>query len=382
MPATKPKRHVAVFVLVCLTLLLAWPVINLRDEPARAYAQRLIQQRQWERLQQHLFNGDVLVATWSRLTWKWGWSINPPRVVVGSQKWLYLGDAHDSNVSAHRFGESREDAQLALAMGENLLAWDRWLRAHGVKAFALVISPDKHRIYAKHLPQWAQLNRPPRIQALLGGPASRLLADPTPELLRLSGDDLPHTYYRSDTHWNMWGAAISMETLHQTLTRQGLVLNWALPSPPAIDHMGRRIGGDLGRFLRIEQRLKEQEPHPVLLNRDTIRSEISELDSGKPLAPGDFGQVQYPRHTVRVVTEGATNPHKLLWLRDSFGIAQSPLMAANFKESIQLHWGRAWGDQARLLVELVREQRPEIVVMTVVERVMPATLFLTPPPAE
>ncbi|MBU4520005.1 MAG: hypothetical protein KJ677_11375, partial [Gammaproteobacteria bacterium] len=61
---------------------------------------------------------------------------------------------------------------------------------------------------------------------------------------------------------------------------------------------------------------------------------------------------------------------------------QSPLMAANFRETIQLHWGRALGKQARLFVDLVREQKPDLVVITVVERSLPSNLFLVPPPQE
>lgn len=378
----KHKTAVKVFLSISFALVLTVPAVNLSNESARAYAQRLYAQKKTDRLVQHLFNGDFLMAQFSALTWRTGLSTNSAKVVVGREGWLYLGDGHDNNTSAQRFGESANDAQLARDMGQNLLAWNHWLRAQGVQGFAVVVGTDKHRIYSRHLPEWANLQRPARIRGLLAGPARSLIADPAPALRRLSTNEAPHTYYPSNTHWNMWGAAISLETLRQTLTQQGLNLNWALPSPPAIDHTGIRNGGDLASLLRIQDTLTEQEPHPVLLNREAIKSDVQELGTGKTLSAGDFGQLQYPGHTVRVVTQGATNDLKVLWLRDSFGIAQSPLMAANFREIIQLHWGRALGDQARMFVDLVHQHKPDLVVMTVVERVMPADLFLVPPPQD
>jgi len=378
----KHRAAVRVFLAISLALVLAVPAVNLSEGLARATALRLITQKKTDRLVQLLFNSDFLMAQLSALTWRTGLSTNPANVVVGQEGWLYLGDGHNNNTSAQRFGESENDARLARDMGQNLLAWNRWLRAQGIKGFAVVVGADKHRIYSDHLPDWANLQRTARIHGLLDGPARLLIADPTPALRRLSADGAPHTYYQSDTHWNMWGAAISLETLRQTLTQQGLKLNWALSTPPTIDHTGTRIGGDLARFLRIQATLTEQEPHPALLNRDAIKSDVRELGTGKTLKAGDFGQLQYPGRIVQVVTEGAANDLKVLWVRDSFGIAQSPLMAANFRETIQVHWGPALGEQARLFGNLVREQKPDLVVMTVVERVLPSDLFLTPPPQE
>lgn len=370
------------FLALCLVLVLSVPATNLQEQSARAYAERLLREKKTERLVALLFNGDFLAAGVSRALWKTGLSINPDKVVVGERRWLYLGDGHDRNTSAQRYGESDKDVRMGLQMGQNLVAWEHWLKTHGVKGFVLVIGPDKHRIYRRHLPNWADLQGPPRIRSLLSSEAGHLIADPTAGLMRHSADDRIHTYYRSDTHWNMWGAAISMATLRDTLEEQGVHLAWALPQPLAIERTGTRIGGDLATFLRIQHSLTEQEPHPVLINRDAVRTVVRELDTQQELAAGDFGQLQYPRHTVQTISDNASNDLKVLWLRDSFGIAQSPLMAANFRETIQLHWGRALGDQANLFVDLVRNQKPDLVVMTVVERILPAELFLTPPPQE
>lgn len=377
------KAGIATFLALSLALMAAAPLVNLRDDNVRTYARRLLAERNYPRLQRLLFNADFLVAEFSALTWRTGLSTSPAKVVVGQDGWLFLGDAYGDNVSQHRFGEQPGDPALAARIATNLLAWQAWLRAQGVQGFALVIGSDKHHIYREALPHWADLGRPPRIRSLLDGPARALIADPAPALRQASAQGPVPTYYRSDTHWNLYGAALSLDALRQTLAGQGVALRWPTASPPAIEHVGSRIGGDLGRFLYIQERLEEPEPHPAVTNREAIDgSDIRVLETGERLEPGAFGQLQFPRHTVRVVTPGALNPLKVLWLRDSFGIAQSPLMAAAFRETIQLHWGTGFENGAQRLVELVRQQRPDLVVLTVVERGLLSDVFLTPPPQD
>lgn len=374
------RFKIGLFFSISLALVLSLPAINLSDESARVSAWRLATQKEPDKLKALLFNGDFMKSRLSAIALHLGISTNPAAVVVGTNGWLFLGDQENSNTSAQRFGESAWDARVSLAMGQNLLEWDRWFRSQGVKGVAWLVGPDKHRVYTDHLPKWVQLDRPARIRGLLNGPARHLIADPTHALQQISTDGRPPTYYQSDTHWNMWGAAIGMDALHSTLLLQGLNLDWALSTPPTIDAIGDRAGGDLARFLHTASWTPEQEPHPSLLGAQALQSDIRELGTDRELRAGEFGQLQYPGRTVKVVTEGAANDLKVLWVRDSFGIAQSPLMAANFKETIQLHWLAAFADEAQQLVKLVQEQNPDLVIFTVVERVMPAKLFLTPPP--
>ena len=368
------------FIAISLVVVLAMPVVNLQEEDARTYAHRLVSKQDTERLSRLLFNGDALVGLASRLMWRAGLSTSPDEVVVGKDGWLFLGDRHHNNTTAQRYGESERDVKNSEAMGENLIAWNRWLRAQGVKGFVLNIGPDKQSVYTPHLPDWAWLGRPSRLRALVGGSAAALIADPTADLIAASRAGGAPTYYRTDTHWTMWGGALSLDVMRRTLEAQGISLQWPLDIPPVVETIEQRPGGDLARFLKARSVFTEQEPLVRINLNQRPQSDIHELGTGVPLEPRDHGQLQYPRHVVRVVTPQASNALKVLWVRDSFGIAQSPFMAATFRETIQLHWDRALTDQAKLLVELVREQKPDLVIMTVVERVMPGGLFLTPPP--
>ena len=376
------RSAVGLFIGTSLALLLAIPTVNLSDRKIRQQVWALAMERDAVKLKNILFNRDWLDSLQSRAALPFGISTNPAAVIVGTDGWLFLGDQENRNTSAQRYGESDRDARIALEMGHNLLAWEAWLHAQGVRGVAWVIGPDKHRIYNEHLPRWIDLGRPARIRGFVDGPAKHLIADPTDPLKALSTGDGPPTYYPSDTHWNMWGAAIGMEALRSTLRGQGLDLNWALATPPAIASVDDRAGGDLARFLHMEDATRDPEPHPISLAPMPPQSDIREWGTDRFLQADALGQLQYPGKIVRVITPDAANDLKVLWVRDSFGIAQSPLMAVNFKETVQVHWQAAFTEDAQLLIKLVQEQRPDLVVLTVVERVMPYWLFSTPPPKD
>lgn len=376
------RSAIGLFIVISLALLLAIPTVNLSDRKIRQQVWALAMERDAVKLKEILFNRDWLDGLQSRAALPFGISTNPAAVIVGTGGWLFLGDQENRNTSAQRYGESDRDARIALEMGHNLLAWEAWLHAQGVRGVAWVVGPDKHRIYNQHLPKWIDLGRPARIRGFVDGPAKHLIADPTGALKSMSAGDAPPTYYPSDTHWNMWGAAVGMETLRSTLRRQGLDLNWALATPPAIASVDDRAGGDLARFLHTEDATRDPEPHPISLAPMPPQSDIREWGTDRVLQADAQGQLQYPGKIVRVITPDAANDLKVLWIRDSFGIAQSPLMAVNFKETVQVHWHAAFTEDAQLLIKLVQDQRPDLVVLTVVERVMPSRLFSTPPPKD
>ncbi|HEU4853968.1 MAG TPA: hypothetical protein VFS89_01615 [Nitrosospira sp.] len=66
-----------------------------------------------------------------------------------------------------------------------------------------------------------------------------------------------------------------------------------------------------------------------------------------------------------VKSKNALNQKRVLWLRDSFGTAIAPFMAATFSETLQLHYAAA---HPELLARLVDTYKPDYVFITVVER--------------
>ena len=146
------RSAIGLFIVISLALLLAIPTVNLSDRKIRQQVWALAMERDAVKLKNILFNRDWLGGLQSRVALPFGISTNPASVIVGTGGWLFLGDQENRNTSAQRYAESDRDARIALEMGHNLLAWEAWLHAQGVRGVAWVVGPDKHPIYNQHLP--------------------------------------------------------------------------------------------------------------------------------------------------------------------------------------------------------------------------------------
>ena len=70
---------------------------------------------------------------------------------------------------------------------------------------------------------------------------------------------------------------------------------------------------------------------------------------------------------------------RVLWLRDSFGAALEPWMAATFSDTLQMHWREAL-QSPDVLAALVEQWKPDYVFVTVVERDARVVAFTRGPP--
>jgi hypothetical protein len=186
-------------------------------------------------------------------------------------------------------------------------------------------------------------------------------------------------YYETDTHWNHLGAGLAFRAFAREIARDAPELRWPDEKTYAISRVDPRIGGDLARFLRIPNVFHDEEPitNAFFLPVQTTRYDY---DTGKVVQKGGNLPVDSPLRPLLVRSEGALNSAKVLWLRDSFGQAMSPLMAATFSDVMQLHWDEALKPDLRL-ARLVEAWKPDYVFITVVERSSRDPKLSTPPPA-
>ncbi len=80
---------------------------------------------------------------------------------------------------------------------------------------------------------------------------------------------------------------------------------------------------------------------------------------------------------IQIKSPKALNKTKVLWLRDSFGSAMSPLIAATFSDVVQMHFLAL---EPQSLGDLVERYRPDIVIITSVERDTRNAFFQSLPP--
>lgn len=330
------------------------------------------------------FSSEPLLRAASGVLYRLGISVSPRQVVVGRAGWLYLGDEQSGSLSTHRRAGQASDVRLGQSYGDGARRWASFLRGRGVPAFQILVAPDKASVYPEHLPRWA-LPPPGRgaTDTLLAHTDSDLFVDTRAVLQRAVATAPAPLFYRNDTHWNALGAAHAFEALAQRLRADLPDVVWPAPDEHRLVRLTPRAGGDLADFLRLGPWLTDEEP--VLAVSEALGARVHQrYGTGERLDPARVADARVAlTFPIQTRHDRALNPKRVLWITDSFGKAMDDLMHRTFAEVVTLHWRDVHRDGG-LLIRLLDEVRPEVVIVTVVERslAIPAFAnFLLYPPA-
>jgi hypothetical protein len=365
------KKRVLMFVCVALLALAVVPVINL----SMLNGQKNEGQEWWS--ESVLYNFDFALALLSRFSYPHGISTNPSQVFIGKEDWLYLGDQYNKTVAQGRHGTTAKDAQIAGLIGSATESWSQWLNQKGVSMFRVMLGPDKGTIYPEFLPDWAQPAAHSATDMLLANVSEGLYVD-TRMALRAAKSQFPESlYYKTDTHWNSLGAWVAFSAFETEIARSEEGLRRLTEQPIRRFMVTERQGGDLAKFLRLKETLRDTEVVIRIISDRAIETEHYDFDTGSLKRSGGNPEIHTARRPLLVKSKHALNEKRVLWLRDSFGTAMSPFMAATFTETLQLHYDEA---HPEVFARLVETFKPDYVFITVVERAARRKRFGTPPP--
>jgi hypothetical protein len=241
-----------------------------------------------------------------------------------------------------------------------------------------MVAPNKHTIYPEYLPRWAQSASLGAIDALFATTGTQRYLDLRGALLRAKADQRVPFYYKTDSHWNFLGASVAFDALEQRLSITNPKLNRIPDSSGQLRRIAVRQGGDLAHFLRLSDQLSDHEPVLRALI-PVVETTQRDFTTRHILHQGGNPVVESPMTPLWVQSRGALNQRRVLWLRDSFGTAMSPLMAASFSDVLQLDIKAGFSSPA-YFAHLVERFRPDYVFFTVVERDARADMFTAYPP--
>ena len=353
----KPSGRLLLFLGITMPALCLLPALNLAIAPKIDLRQIL--HRDW------LFNVDAVARYWARIAYPLGVSTDPRQVIVGRDGWLHLGDEYETTISLKRRPPTPSELTRVEQVREATLAWDRLLKAHGVQAFSVMVGPDKSSVYPETLPEWAQPVGPNISDALLLTQAAPLHIDLRAALFAARSQHSALLYYRTDTHWTELGAAVAYSEFARQVAPFTPGLRWLDSSRLRPVGATPRGGGDLARFLRLSGYLRDTSPR-ISLSDETIETQVVDFETGHVMSEDARARLNDLSKPFLVRSPSALNEKKLLWLRDSFGKALSPMMAATFRQTLQIHWRGAF--RPGELQRLVDRFRPDYVFVTVVER--------------
>lgn len=286
----------------------------------------------------------ALVRAHSLVNLRW-FHISPtPRVLVGSDGWLFYSD--ESEVECARRSKPMSDAELG-AWLRALESRRALLASRGIR-YLVLFAPDKHTLYPEYLPRSLQAGPgPSRLDQLIEAVRTRTqvqLLDLRPALQ--AGKASADLYYHLDTHWNQRAALLAAQQIGIALLRWYPALHPLELSDYAID-VAPAYPGDLISFAGLERVVKEW--HEEFTPRFASPAKVEILATSR-----------YRVDVVRSTRPSAAIASALV-LRDSFGTALVPFLAQYFRRAVHL-----WSYQIPL--DKLDQEKPEVVIQQIVER--------------
>ena len=189
-------------------------------------------------------------------------------VLVGRDGWLFFtgGSNLESCRSVDPFSE-QELHELTQLFGQRR----RWLAAQGCE-YLLYFAPDKHTIYPEYVPesmkQVGPLTSSDQLTAYMARHSKVRLVDLRPALLKAKKERL--LYYKSDTHWNEYGAYVGYRPIIAALQQSFP----ALASPPRDQfdiQLQSGFSGDTATMLGLQGVITEDAP--LLVDQNPVARE-------------------------------------------------------------------------------------------------------------
>jgi len=294
----------------------------------------------------------------------YGISTNPMQVWVGEGGYLFLGSMYADTLANSSLAANPEDYRRSEKRREALeKVFNSIQEDTGIHPY-LVIGPNKSSIKKDFLPAVFQSGRISKVEL-----QSKILSlsanvvNPVNELLKARKD----TYYKTDTHWNQYGAYIGYKALMSALQK-------ANPLKPIVSLnleesdfiITHRSGGDLASFLFSQERFVDFEVMP----KQKLEGRLVQVGAENSAAEtwNIMPTIYQPPGWAPTVYENeeSLNPHTVLWARDSFGTAMTPYMFKSFRKVVSIHLG----DITNLasFKTLIEDHNVDAVVFTIVER--------------
>jgi len=267
-------------------------------------------------------------------------------VLVGKNGWLfYLGEKEMDDAR----GITEYEEQTLKKWTALFELKRRWLAARGIR-YLIVIVPSKATIYGENLPTaFRTISNITALDEFIDYDETHSgveILDLRPALLRAKSKE--RLYYKTDTHWNQYGALVAYQEIMNVVSR-------SIPSRPpdtlADFTIERRLenGGDLALLLGGADFFKE-EHYDLIPKRARLASRV-EMNSADP-------------RTYAMRQDNRRLPRALVF-RDSFFDEIIPFMSEHFQyiRYYRQHW-----DGSIPITDVVAETHPDIVIEEFAER--------------
>jgi len=258
-------------------------------------------------------------------------------VLLGLDGWMfYTGEGNMDDYQRTR----TFTPQQVQAMRANLEGIQADLAQRGIR-FLVVIAPNKESIYPEYVSASVQrLNGDSRLDVWLAGMQGSpvQVLDLRPAMLK--GKTQTQVYYRTDTHWNTYGAYLAYLEMLKPL-QEGFPQMQPL-ALEGFDQVEQQVSGDLARMLFTRPLIKETSPE--LLPKQRWQAQSVSLDD----------------NTMVTEIPGSDLPRAVVF-RDSFFNSLTQYVSENFSRVL-------YRSDSRVDFDLIAREQPDVVILEVAER--------------
>lgn len=357
-----PKGLVIYIAISTLTLFIL-PAINIYHAVGTSTFNKLFTKQNIR----NLYSTDIIEGVINLFLYKNNISGNYGHAIVGRDGWLFLGSNYGNAMSIARGLHSNIDENGASRWAKTISNNQEWLGYQGVHTL-FVIAPIKASIYKDKLPSWLPQGDKDTTKQLVA--AARLeevnLIDLRQTLIaeRKKGVEL---YFKHDTHWTPYGASIAYNKIMDALNNRP---GKNIPRVADIKYMKKqKSGGDLPKLLKFDNFLSDNDITFSLKfpgdSDEICIHKINKVGIEKNCKHQQNKNISINKEPVYVKNPTALNRMKVLWIRDSFGNANSPLFIKTFSDIWMFHYDHLHGEKLKKFITM---HNPDLVIYQIVER--------------
>jgi hypothetical protein len=241
-----------------------------------------------------------------------------PNVFIGQDDWLFYVNPDDGN-SLEDYRRNDPLTASELKQWRTVLeAKNAWLNQQGIH-YLFVVSPDKQSIYGEYFPaRIRQVGEQTRLDQFMEymSDSEVPILDLRSALLDAKSDGL--VYYKTNTHWNDFGAAVAQNAIMQQIAKcypTVYLSEYSIEDFSLAPHTG-----DIANMLNLTSQIREMAPHLIEKPQRCDKTILEE-------------QIEYPDRSTFFTDCFDKGPH-ILFFRDSFFESIEPFISPHLSKSL------------------------------------------------
>ncbi len=272
------------------------------------------------------------------------------RVILGKNNWYFYDSIKvdsDSDSVADFQGTNLYTPEKLKDVTDFFIGQIKEFEKYGAEVY-VVFPPNKMTVYPEYMPdiyngKQASFTAVDQVTQELQKRGVKVL-NLKQYLLENKGDKW--LYWRTDTHWNSYGAYLGYKKLMEEISKNPKFKDIKPLEITQISEQSRAVCGDLYNMLGTNEKCTEID-YSMTFNAPLVSKceNIDREDIISCTAPG--------------------RKYKMLAIRDSFFASMLPLVANHFSHSMV--YGRKYGHYP-LVQEVMKNEKPDVVILEYLER--------------